>query len=86
LLRAASFHPHRPQRPRRLILLRTEESGPNTGLRLVEMLALKWDAIDLKAGRLHVREAVAVGIEGTPKSGRNRVMPLNDTALTVLTC
>jgi integrase len=56
----------------------------NTGLRLGELLALKWDAVDLKAGRLHVREAVARGIVGTPKSGRAREVPLNDTALAVL--
>ena len=56
----------------------------NTGLRLGELLALKWDAVDLKAGRLHVREAVARGIVGTPKSGRAREVPLNETALAIL--
>lgn len=56
----------------------------NTGLRLGELLALKWDAVNLKAGRLHVREAVARGIVGTPKSGRSREVALNDTALAVL--
>ncbi len=56
----------------------------NTGLRLGELLALKWDAIDLKAGRLHVREAVALGVVGTPKSGRCREVPLNETALAAL--
>lgn len=56
----------------------------NTGLRLGELLALRWDAVDLKAGRLHVREAVARGIVGTPKSGRNREVPLNDTAIAAL--
>ncbi len=56
----------------------------NTGLRLGELLALKWDAVDLKAGRLHVREAVALGLVGTPKSGRCREVPLNETALAAL--
>jgi integrase len=56
----------------------------NTGLRLGEILALRWDAVDLKAGRLHVREAAARGIVGTPKSGRAREVPLNDTAIAML--
>lgn len=56
----------------------------NTGLRLGELLALRWDAVDLKAGRLHVREAAARGIVGTPKSGRSREVPLNDTAIAAL--
>lgn len=56
----------------------------NTGLRLGELLALRWDAVDLKAGRLHVREAAARGIVGTPKSGRAREVPLNDTAIAAL--
>jgi integrase len=59
-------------------------TGLNTGLRLGEMLALKWNAVDLRAGRLHVREAVARGVVGTPKSGRSREVPLNDTVLAAL--
>ena len=53
----------------------------NTGLRLGELLALNWDAIDLEAGSLHVRAAVVVNIEGSPKSGRDRVVSVNDAAL-----
>ncbi len=56
----------------------------NTGLRLGELLALRWDAVDLKAGRIHVREAVARGIIGTPKSGRAREVPLNNTVIAAL--
>ena len=56
----------------------------NTGLRLGELLALRWGAVDLRAGRLHVREAVARGVVGTPKSGRSREVPLNDTAIDAL--
>ncbi len=56
----------------------------NTGLRLGELLALTWGAIDLRVGRLHVREAVARGIVGTPKSGRAREVPLNDTVIEAL--
>jgi integrase len=56
----------------------------NTGMRLGEMLALRWSDIDLKAGRLVVRRAVARGIVGTPKSGRSREIPLNDTVTRAL--
>ncbi|MEM7155507.1 MAG: site-specific integrase [Myxococcota bacterium] len=56
----------------------------HTGLRLGELLALRWDAVDTKRGLLHVRAAVARGIVGTPKSGRNREVPLSETALSVL--
>lgn len=52
----------------------------NTGLRLGELIGLPWSAVDLEAGRLHVRQAVSCGILGTPKNGRSREVPLNDTA------
>ena len=56
----------------------------NTGLRLGELLALTWDVVDTKRGRLLVRAAVARGVVGTPKSGRDREIPLNDTVIAVL--
>jgi integrase len=48
-----------------------------TGMRLGELLALLWEDVDLVAGRLMVRRAVARGIIGTPKSGRTREIPLS---------
>ena len=56
----------------------------NTGLRIGELRALPWDAVDLRAGRLHVRQAVSRDEITTPKSGRAREVPLNDTALAAL--
>lgn len=56
----------------------------NTGMRLGELLALRWSDIDLKAGRLVVRQNVSRGIVGTPKNGRTREIPLNRRALAVL--
>ena len=56
----------------------------HTGLRLGELLALRWDAVDLKAGRLVVRHAVARGVVGTPKSGRSREVALSETAARTL--
>ena len=40
------------------------------GLRLGELIGLGWDDVDLVAGRLMVRHAVARGVIGTPKNGR----------------
>jgi integrase len=55
-----------------------------TGLRLGELLALKWEDVDLKAGRFIVRRSLWQSIEGTPKGGRSREVPLSPGALAVL--
>jgi integrase len=55
-----------------------------TGLRLGELLALKWHDIDLKAGRIIVRRSLWQDQEGSPKSGRNRLVDLSDEALAAL--
>lgn len=55
-----------------------------TGLRLGELLALRWDDVDLVVGRLMVRRAAARGLIGTPKSGRSREIPLSMDALRAL--
>ncbi len=58
--------------------------GLTTGLRQGELLALRWEDVDLVSGRLVVRRAVARGVVGTPKSGKSREIPLNDKALLAL--
>src|SRR6266852_3731638 len=56
----------------------------NTGLRIGELLALKWEDCDLRAGKLVVRRSLWNGMEGSPKGGRTREIPLNDLALGAL--
>lgn len=50
--------------------------GLRCGLRVGEILGLRWLDVDLDGRRIHVRQAVALGVVGTPKSGRDRVVPL----------
>ena len=55
-----------------------------TGMRIGELLGLRWDDVDLKAEHLRVRRAVARGKIGTPKSGKGRKIPLSRDALEAL--
>jgi integrase len=64
-------------RPMILIALRT-------GLRRGELLALRWEDIDLKAGTIHVQRNVWKDEIGTPKGGRSRRVPLSPEAATAL--
>ena len=49
-----------------------------TGMRHGELLALRWQDVDLVAGRLTVRQNAVSGRIGTPKSGKPREIPLGD--------
>lgn len=64
-------------RPMILLALRT-------GLRHGELLALRWEDVDLGTKKLHVRRTVWRGEEGSPKGGRARVVPLSSEALAAL--
>jgi integrase len=46
------------------------------GLRMGEVLALRWEDIDLKAGKLTVMRTDWRGQVGSPKGGRERTVPL----------
>lgn len=52
--------------------------GLRTGLRLGELLALRWDDVDLVKGQVHVRRSVTRGVITEPKSNRLRVVPLSE--------
>jgi integrase len=47
-----------------------------TGLRLGELLALRWEDVDFEADTIRVRRNWTAGGEGTPKSGRGRAVPM----------
>jgi integrase len=55
-----------------------------TGLRLGELLALRWSDIDFANRLVHVRRSWVLGQELTPKSGKVRSVPLIDQAAVVL--
>jgi len=51
-----------------------------TGLRLGELLALRWTDVDFADRLVHVRRSYVLKREDTPKSGRVRSVPLIDQA------
>jgi len=52
-----------------------------TGLRLGELLALRWRDLDLKAGVLTVSRSISAGKETSTKSRRTRTVPLAEQAI-----
>jgi integrase len=61
----------------------TEQDGAvfltaaQTGLRLGELLALRWADVDFERRKVHVRRSYSHGAETAPKSGRVRTVPLS---------
>jgi integrase len=57
-----------------------------TGLRVGEILALRWQDVDLEGGELRVVQAVYRGCLGSPKTrGSKRTIPLPETVIGALT-
>ncbi len=56
----------------------------DAGLRLGEVLAVQWEDIDLVAGRITVSRQLRKGVEGTPKGGRRRSVPITPALLAAL--
>jgi integrase len=93
LARAAELGAHRAARPDRigepeLAARRREESqdadlyriAAYTGLRLGELLALRWEDVNLDLRRLVVHRALSAGVEGPTKGWQARFIPLSDGA------
>jgi integrase len=55
-----------------------------TGVRLGEMLTLRWDDVDLDGRILFIRRGLSAGEERLPKGGRSRVVPLSSPAMAAL--
>jgi integrase len=51
-------------------------TAAQTGLRLGELLALRWGDVDFGGAKVHVRRSFSYGVETAPKSGRVRTVPL----------
>ncbi|MBA3808936.1 MAG: tyrosine-type recombinase/integrase [Solirubrobacterales bacterium] len=55
-----------------------------TGLRLGELIVLRWEDVDLDARRTVVHRALSAGVEGPTKSWQARFLPLADPAAEAL--
>jgi integrase len=55
-----------------------------TGLRMGELLALRWRSVDFSAQTLRITESFTAGKLGTPKSGLGRAVPLIDEVASTL--
>lgn len=58
--------------------------GFRTGMRIGELLALRWPNVHLRASRIHICEATTRGVTDTPKSGKACDLPLSRVALEAL--
>ena len=58
--------------------------GLRTGMRRGELMALRWEDVDLINGRLTVRRNYSLKKFGTPKGGRAREIALGEDVITVL--
>ncbi len=56
----------------------------HTGLRLGELLALRWEDCDFVARKLRVSRSDWQGYVGTPKSGKERIVAMNERVMTAL--
>jgi len=55
-----------------------------TGLRFGELIALKWEDIDLEKAILTVNRNISIDIEGSPKNNKSRTVPLASSVVKML--
>jgi integrase len=55
-----------------------------TGMRLGELLALRWEDVDLERRRVIIHRSVSAGVEGPTKSRQARSLPLADATAAAL--
>ena len=58
--------------------------GPFTGLRMGELLALRWGEVDFAAETIRVVRSFTIGGESSPKSGKPRSVPMVREVATAL--
>ena len=55
-----------------------------TGLRYGELIALKWEDINLSEGILTVNRSIVRNVEGSPKNNKSRTVPLTQNVIKML--
>ena len=60
------------------------DAALGTGMRLSELLALRWSACDFEGRAIRVERAIVLGEEKAPKSGHVRTVPMFESVATAL--
>jgi integrase len=83
--------PIEPERLKKLIQALPQPSHSialllaSTGMRIGELLALRWRDVDLKAGKVQIRQTVYEGVLDDPKTKRSRrTIPLGKQGIAIL--
>lgn len=59
-------------------------TGLHTGMRIGELRALRWKDINFKTSKIRVSRSDYMGIEGEPKNGLSRTVPMNASVRSAL--
>jgi integrase len=58
--------------------------GGDAGLRMGEIIALRWSDVDFRRRQLSIAQAVWRGVVDSPKSGHGRIVPMTDALVNAL--